>query len=88
MRDISNCEVHGCGELSFCSSPSAIQRRNPCSGPQLNTLHNWPDKDAMSISRLKGNSKRISFNSLSSLRALNKNIGAASLRLPYVCEVG
>ena len=61
-------------EINFLSSPSAKQRRNPCSGPQpayqdLNTRHDWPVKKAIVNLpiRLKGNSKRISSNLLSPL---------------------
>ena len=59
-------------------------RRNPSFGPQnayqdLSTRHNWPVKIAivdLPIS-LKGNSKRISGNSLSPFGAQNKDISAA-----------
>ena len=69
-------------------SPSAEQRKNPCSGPSpvyqdLITRFDWPVNNAIVDLpiRLKGNLKRISVNSLSPLGAQNKNIDAASQTL-------
>ena len=69
-------------------SPSAKQRRNPCSGPppeyqDLSTRHDWPVKKAIvkkPIS-MKGNSKHTSGHSLSPLGTQNKDIGTASQTL-------
>ena len=69
-------------DLNFWLSPSAKQRRNPCSGSSpvyqdLSTCHDWPvNKANVNLPiRLKGNLKRISSNSLSRL-AQNKDMGA------------
>ena len=63
----------------------AKQRRNPCSGfppgyQDLSTLHDWPVKNAVVDLpiRVKGNSKHSSGNSLSLLRAQNKDLGISS----------
>jgi len=57
-------------------SQSAKQRRNPCSGPppvyqDLSTRHDWPVENTIVEwpIRLKGDSKRISGDSLSPLGA-------------------
>jgi len=67
-------------EPNLWLSPSAKQPRNPCSRPppvyqDLSTRHDWPVKKAIVNLpiRLKGNSKRISGNSLIPLGALNKD---------------
>ena len=61
-------------ETKLWLSPSAKQRRNPCSRPppvyqDLNTRHDWPVKRAIVDLpiRMKGNSKRTSSNSFSPL---------------------
>ena len=66
-------------------SPSGEQCQNPCSGPSsvypdLRTCHDWPVKNAIVDLpiRIKGNSKRISGNSLSPLGAQNKDLAASS----------
>ena len=71
-------------ETKLWLSLSAKQRGNPCSGPppvyqDLSTCHDWPlEKAIVSFPiSMKGNSKRISSNSLSPLGAQNKEIGAA-----------
>ena len=76
------------GETNIWLSPSAKQRRNPCSGSppvyqDLSTRHEWPVKrDMLDLPiRMKGNSKRISGNLLSPLEAQNKYLGAASQTL-------
>ena len=69
-------------------SPSAKQRRNPCSGPppvyqDLRTRNDWPVKKAivdLPIT-MKGNSKRTSGNSLNPLEAQNKDLGASQTSL-------
>ena len=68
-------------------SPSGEQCQNPCSGPpsvyqDLSTRHDWPVKNAIVDLpiRMKGNSKRISGNSLSPLGAQNKDLAASSRR--------
>ena len=65
-------------------SPSEKQRRNPCSGPppvyqDLCTRHDWSIKKAIVNLpiKLKVNSRRTSGDSLSPLRAQNKDKGAA-----------
>ena len=75
-------------ETKLWLSPSAKQRRNPCSGPppvfqDLKTRHDWPVKKAIVDLRirLKGNSKHTSGNSLSPSGAQNKDISAASKTL-------
>ena len=75
-------------ETKLWLSPSAKQRRNPCSGSppvyqDLSTRHDWPDIKAIVDlpMRLKRNSKRTSGNSLNPLRAQNKDIGAVSQTL-------
>ena len=67
------------GETNIWLSPSAKQRRNPCSGSppvyqDLSTRHDWPvKKDMLDLPiRMKGNSKRIFGDSLSPLEAQNK----------------
>ena len=76
------------GETNIWLSPSAKQRRNPCSGSppvyqDLSTRHDWPvKKDMLDLPiRMKGNSKRIFGDSLSPLEAQNKYLGAASQTL-------
>ena len=71
--------------MNFWLSPSAKQRRNPCSGSppvyqDLSTRYDWPvDKATVYLPiRLKGNSKSISGNSLSPLEAQNKDMGTAA----------
>ena len=64
--------------MNFWLSPSAKQRRNPCSGPppvyqDLSTHNDRPVKEA--------SSKRISGNSLSPLEAQNKDMGTALQKL-------
>ena len=58
----------------------------------LSTCHDWPVKKAIVNLpiRLKGNSEHIYGNSLSRLRAQNKDIGAAlqMLLLNYICNAG
>ena len=51
--------------------------------------YDWPDKTAIVNVpiRLKGNSKHISDNSLSPLRAQNKDIGTALQMLPTTFKV-
>ena len=63
-------------------SLSAKQRRNPCCGSppvcqDLSMRHDWPVKNAIVDLpiRVKGNSKHSSGNSLSLLRAQNKDLG-------------
>ena len=75
-------------ETKLWLSRSAKQRRNTRSGPppvyqDLSTRHDWLVKNAIVDLpvRLKGNSKRISGNSLSPLGAQNSDIGAASQTL-------
>ena len=65
--------------INFLLSPSAKQRRNLYSGLQ-HTYHDGPVKKAIVNLpiRLKGNSKRISGNSLSPLGAEIEDIGAVS----------
>ena len=68
-------------ETKLWLSPSAKQRRNPCSGPptvyqDLSTHHDWPVK--IGIVDLPIRSKDPSGNSLSPLGAHNKVKGAAS----------
>ena len=81
---LSHCSFHdivrtvACDtdETRFWLSPSAKQRRNPCSGlsagyQNLSMRHDWPVKKAfvdLPI-KIKGNSKRIYGNSLSPLAA-------------------
>ena len=69
-------------------TPSANQRRNPCSGSppvyqDLSTRHDWSVKNPIVDLpiRLKGNTKRTSGFLLSPLGAQNKDIGAASQTL-------
>ena len=76
------------GETNIWLSPSAKQRRNPCSGSppvyqDLSTRHDWPvKKDMLDLPiRMKENSKRIFGDSLSPLEAQNKYLGAASQTL-------
>ena len=75
-------------ETKLWLSPSAKQRKNPCSwSPPVfqhlstGTRHDWPVKKAIVDLpiRMKGNSKRTSSNSLSPLAAQNKmkNLSAA-----------
>ena len=66
-------------------SLSAKQRQNPfCGSPpvyqDLSTLHDWPVKNAIVDLpiRVKENSKHSSGNSLSLLRAQNKDLGISS----------
>ena len=75
-------------ETKLWLSPPAKQRRITCSGPppvyqDLSTRHDWLVKNAIVDLpiRLKGNSKRVSSNSLSPLGAQNNDIGAASQTL-------
>ena len=71
-------------ETKLWFGPSAKQCRNSCSGAppvyqDLSTRHNWPvEKSIVDLAiREKRNLKRISGNSLSPLRAQNKDISAA-----------
>ena len=79
--------IVGCAtdETTLWLSPSAKLRRNPSSGPppvyqDLSTRHDWPVANALVdlLIRLKGNSKRISGNSLNLLGAQNMDLAAAS----------
>ena len=71
-------------EIKLWLTPSAKQRRNPCSGlpavyPDLSTRHYWPVKKGLCfVCRLKGNSKRSSGNSLRPLVVQNKHLCAYS----------
>ena len=75
-------------ETELWLSLSAKQRRNPCSGlpavyQDLRMRHDWPvQKPFVDLPiKIKGNFKRTFGNSLSTLRAQNKDIGAASQML-------
>ena len=80
--------------MNYWLSPSSKGRRNPCSGPSpvyqdLSTRYDWPvEKATVHLPiRLKGNSKRISGNSLSPLEAQNKDMGTASQTLPTAVKL-
>ena len=70
-------------ETKLWSSPSAKHRRNPCFAPlpmyqDSSTCHDWPVKNVMVDLpiKMKGNSKRSSYNPLSSLGVQNKDLVA------------
>ena len=84
LRYISKNLVYATDETTLWLSPSAKQRRNPCSGPYLCTriwvsaLIGLPKKPSVDLPiSLKGNPKRISSNSLRQLEAQIKDFGAA-----------
>ena len=75
-------------------SPSAKQRRNPCSGPpsvyqDLSMRHDLPVKKAIVDlpKEMKGNSKRFSGNSLIPLGAHNKDSASPSQTLLTEVEI-